>query len=244
MSALLEAELLKLRTTRTFATLVGVAVALSLLVVVLTAVLQDRFTERDLRTLFASDFTGLFILLLGVMGMAGEWRHRTITSSVLAAPNRLQLLGAKVISYTVAGAVLSLIVTVTIMIVGTIILSTRDKTTLDAVQLLDVVWRNLVTAAFLGALGVCIGALLRNQVAAIVGVLILAFIIEPTLIGLVPKVGRFMPIGGAPAGLVGTDFNGHDDILLSPAIAGLVMIGWLTGLFASAGGLLRRRDLT
>jgi ABC-2 type transport system permease protein len=243
VSALLEAELLKLRTTRTFVTLVGVALALSLLVVVLTAVLQNHFTERSVRTLFAGDFTGLFILLLGVMGMAGEWRHRTITSSVLAAPDRLRLLGAKVISYTVAGAVLSLIVTVTIMIVGTIILSTRDKMTLDAVQLLDVMWRNLVTAAFLGALGVCFGALLRNQVVAIVGVLIVAFIVEPTLINLVPKVGRFTPIGGAPAGLVGTDFNGHDDVLLSPGIAGLVMIGWLTGLFAGAGALLRRRDL-
>jgi ABC-type transport system involved in multi-copper enzyme maturation permease subunit len=244
MSALLEAELLKLRTTRTFVTLVGVALTLSLLVVVLTAVLQHRFTERDLRTLFASDLIGLFILLLGVMGMAGEWRHRTITSSVLAAPDRLRLLGAKVISYTVAGAVLSLIVTVTIMIVGTIILSTRDKTTLDAVQLLDVMWRNLVTGAFLGALGVCIGALLRNQVVAIVGVLIVAFVVEPTLINLVPNVGRFTPIGAAPAGLVGTDFGGHGDDLLSPGIAGLVMAGWLTGLFATSGALLRRRDLT
>jgi hypothetical protein len=244
MSALLEGELLKLRTTRTFVTLVGVAVVISLLVVVLTSLLQKRFTEHDVRTLFAGDFTGLFILLLGVMGMAGEWRHRTITSSVLAAPDRLRLLAAKTISYTVAGAVVSLIVTVTIMIVGTIILSSRDKTTLDAVQLLDVMWRNLVTAAFLGALGVCIGALLRNQVVAIVGVLIIAFIVEPTLIGLVPKVGRFSPIGGAPAGLVGADFNGHDDLLLSPAIAGLVMVGWLSALFASAGALLRWRDLT
>ena len=38
--------------------------------------------------------------------------------------------------------------------------------------LLDVLWRNLVVAAYLGAIGVCIGALLRNQVAAIVGVLL------------------------------------------------------------------------
>ena len=48
-----------------------------------------------MRELFTADFSGLFILLLGVMGMAGEWRHRTITSSVLAAPDRLRLLAAK-----------------------------------------------------------------------------------------------------------------------------------------------------
>ena len=243
MNALLKAELLKLRTTRTFAALVGVAVALSVVLVVLTTLLQDRFDEDDLRLMFAGDFTGLFILLLGVMGIAGEWRHRTITSSVLAAPDRLKLLAAKLISYAVAGAVLSLIVTVTIMVVGTTILSMRDLPTLDFGPLLDVLWRNLVGAAYLGAIGVCIGALLRNQVAALIGVLIVFMIVEPALIGLVSDVGRYAPLQGAPAGLIGMGDDG-DIELLEPAIAGLVMLGWLTGLFAIAAALLRGRDLT
>jgi hypothetical protein len=243
VSALLRAELLKLRTTRTFAALVGAAVALSVVFVVLTTLLQDRFDEEDLRLMFAGDFTGLFILLLGVMGIAGEWRHRTITSSVLAAPDRLKLLAAKVISYAVAGAVLSLIVTVTIMVVGTIILSMRDRPTLDAGPLLDVLWRNLVGAAYLGAIGVCIGALLRNQVAALIGVLLVALIVEPALLGLVSDVGRFAPLQGAPAGLLGMSRDADSD-LLEPAVAGLVMLGWVIGLFAVAAALLRARDLT
>ncbi|MEY2517413.1 MAG: type transport system permease protein [bacterium] len=243
MSALLRAELLKLRTTRTFAALVGAAVALSVVFVVLTTLLQDRFDEEDLRLMFAGDFTGLFILLLGVMGIAGEWRHRTITSSVLAAPDRLKLLAAKVISYAVAGAVLSLIVTVTIMVVGTIILSMRDLPTLGAGPLLDVLWRNLVGAAYLGAIGVCIGALLRNQVAALIGVLLVALIVEPALLGLVSDVGRFAPLQGAPAGLLGMSRDADSD-LLEPAVAGLVMLGWVIGLFAVAAALLRARDLT
>jgi ABC-2 type transport system permease protein len=243
MRPLLAAELLKLRTTRTFAALVGVAVGLSLMLLVLTTLLQDRFQDKDLRLLFAGDFTGLFILLLGVMGIAGEWRHRTITSSVLAAPDRLRLLGAKLISYAVAGAVLSLIVTVTIMVVGTIILSLRHKPTLDLVPLLDVLWRNLVGAAYLGAIGVCIGALLRNQVAALVGVLVVFVIAEPALLGIVPDVGRFAPLQGAPAGLVGFDVD-DDTRLLDAPIAGLVMLGWVAVLFTAAGALLRARDLT
>jgi hypothetical protein len=243
VSALLRAELLKLRTTRTFAALVGAAVALSVVFVVLTTLLQDRFDEEDLRLMVAGDFTGLFILLLGVMGIAGEWRHRTITSSVLAAPDRLKLLAAKVISYAVAGAVLSLIVTVTIMVVGTIILSMRDLPTLGAGPLLDVLWRNLVGAAYLGAIGVCIGALLRNQVAALIGVLLVALIVEPALLGLVSDVGRFAPLQGAPAGLLGMSRDADSD-LLEPAVAGLVMLGWVIGLFAVAAALLRARDLT
>jgi ABC-2 type transport system permease protein len=175
VSALLQGELLKLRTTRTFTALTAVAAGTSLLLIVLdTTLFRENFDETTVRQLLTSEITGLFILVLGVMGMTGEWRHRTITSSVLAAPNRLRLLGAKLTSYAIAGALLSLIVTVMIMLVGTIILSLRNKTTLDIAALLDVLWRNLTVAAYYGAIGVCLGALLRNQAAALVGVLMSA----------------------------------------------------------------------
>jgi ABC-2 type transport system permease protein len=241
MSALLRAELLKLRTTRTFFALVGSAVALSLLVVVLTALIADGLTEDDVRQLFTADFTGLFILLLGVMGMAGEWRHRTITSTVLAAPDRLRLLAAKTIAYALAGAVLSLIVTATIMALGTLLLSARDETTVGAGDLADVLWRNLLVAALFGAFGVGVGAIVRNQVVAIVGVLIFTFVVEPTVVALAEDVGRFGPTSGAPSAIVDND-SGSD--LLAPGVAVLVMLGWIGAAYAAAGVLLRRRDLT
>jgi ABC-2 type transport system permease protein len=245
VSALLKAELLKLRTTRTFVALVAAALALSLLVVVLTALLGKHFTERDVKSLFTADFTGLFILLLGVMGMAGEWRHRTITGTVLAAPDRLRLLAAKVIAYAAAGALLSLIVTLTIMVVGTIILAARGVPTIGVADLLDVLWRNLVVAALLGALGVGIGGLVRNQVVAIVGILIVAFAVEPTLFALVPDVGRFAPTSNAPSGIIHANPFGDQSTtdLLTPGIAVLVMLGWIGLFFAAAGARLRRFDL-
>jgi len=243
VSALLRAELLKLRTTRTFAALVGAALALSLLVVVLSALLSDDLNEEDVRTLFTADFTSLFILLLGVMGMAGEWRHRTITGTILAAPDRLRLLGAKVLAYAVAGVVLSLVVTVTIIAVGTLILSVRGETTVGVGDLADVLWRNLLVAALLGALGVCIGGLVRNQVVAMVGVLVLSFVLEPALFGLVPDVGRFGPTSGAPSGILGTQGFDESADLLAPGIALLVMLAWVGGAFGAAAALLRHRDL-
>ncbi len=244
MKALLRAELIKLRTTRTFVVLTAAALAISLLVVVLTTTLQDEWTEDDARDLFTSDFTGLFILLLGVMGMAGEWRHRTITSTVLAAPRRLRLLSAKTISYAVAGIAISLIVTVTIMAIGTLILSARDLPTAGLGDLADVLWRNLVVAAYLGAFGVCIGGLIRNQIVAIVGLLLLAFAIEPAVIGLAPEVGKFGPTLGAPNGFIGLeDVFGEGDEQLTPAVALLVMIGWVGLAFAAAAARLERRDL-
>jgi len=244
MSALLQAELLKLRTTRTFAALIGAALALSLLVLVLSTLLSDFRTDDDARAAFAGDFTGLFIVLLGAMGMAGEWRHRTITSTVLAAPDRLKLIAAKAISYAVAGLVVSFVVTATLMLVGTIILSIRDQATLDFTTLIDVMWRNLVVSAYLGALGVCIGAIVRNQVGAIIGLLLYPFVVELTLFGLAPDVAMYSPVNGAPSGILAVSFDGGETAFLDPGIAALVMFGWVTVLFALGSVLLRRRDLT
>jgi ABC-2 type transport system permease protein len=244
VKALLRAELIKLRTTRTFVVLTAAALAISLLVVVLTTTLQDEWSEDDVRDLFTADFTGLFILLLGVMGMAGEWRHRTITSTVLAAPRRLRLLSAKTISYAVAGIAISLIVTVTIMAIGTLILSARDLPTVGLGDLADVLWRNLVVAAYLGAFGVCIGGLIRNQIVAIVGLLLMTFAIEPAVIGLAPEVGKFGPTLGAPNGFIGLeDVFGEGEEQLTSAVALLVMIGWVGLAFAAAAARLERRDL-
>ena len=242
MSALLRAELLKLRTTRTFVTLVAAALLLSLLVVVLTTLLTDDLNEEDMRDLFTADFSSLFILLLGVMGMAGEWRHRTITSTVLAAPNRLPLLAAKTLSYAVAGTVLSLVVTVAIMAVGTLIQSAGGETTIGIADLADVLWRNLAVAALLGAFGVCIGGLVRNQVAAMIGLLVFAFALEPAIMGVAPDVGRFGPTSGAPNGVLDVESFGGED-LLAPGIALLVMAAWVGVAFAAAAALLERRDL-
>jgi hypothetical protein len=242
VSDLLRAELLKLRTTRTFAALVGSSLAISLLVVVLITTLDSNFDTEDLRQTFATDFTPLFIVLLGVIGMTGEWRHRTITSTVLAAPDRLRLLAAKVIAYAVAGIVLSAIVTLAIMLVGTLILSSRGETTAGLGDLADVLWRNLLIAGLLGALGVCIGGLVRNQVVAIVGLLFISFVIEPTLLALAPKVGQFGPFSGAPNAILGLD-PGSDEVQLTLGAALLVMLGWIGLGYAAAGVLLKRRDL-
>jgi ABC-2 type transport system permease protein len=242
MSNLLRAELLKLRTTRTFIALGSSAVLLSLAAIVLTTLLVDEFDERDLREAFLTDFSSLFIALLGIIGITGEWRHRTITSSVLAAPDRIRLLAAKTIAYAVAGVLMSLVVTLTTFAVGSIILAARNIDSLGVADLADILWRNLLIAGLVGALGVGIGAVVRNQIAAVVGVLALSFVVEPLLIGLVPDVGRFGPTSGAPNAILDVQFG--DEKQLQPGVAILVMLGWIATFLAIGGALLKRRDLT
>ena len=99
-------------------------------------------------------------------------------------------------------------------------------------------------AAFLGAFGVCVGGLVRNQIAAIVGLLLLVFVVEPTILALASEYGQFGPTSGAPNGVLQLESFGDDTDILSPEIAVLVMLGWLALFFAAAAALLQRRDLT
>jgi ABC-2 type transport system permease protein len=237
MKALLHAELLKLRTTRTFVAVVGTAAALSLILVALGASLD---VGKDPHALFTNNSITYIIVLLGAIGMTGEWRHRTITGSVLAAPDRLRLLAAKAISYSVAGVVLSLLVTVATMLVGTLILAGRGEETLGAGGLADVLWRNLAVAALLGPLGVAFGALIRNQIVTVVGLIAMAAVLEPAISQVAPDVGRFGPLAGAPGGVLGGVDAGA---LLAPGLAVAVLIGWAVLVFAAAALRLDRRDL-
>ena len=235
MTALLRAELLKLRTTRTFAAVVGCAAALSLTLVVLGAALGK---ETKAHALFTNSAITYIIVILGAIAMTGEWRHRTITGSVLAAPNRVRLLAAKAISYSLAGIALAIIVTVPTIIVGELVLSGRGLATLGAGGIADVLWRNLAVAALLGPLGVCVGALIRNQVVTVVGLVIVAAAVEPAVFSAVPKVGRLLPLAGAPSGVLGGTHG-----VLSPGPALAVMVAWTLTIFAAAAWRLRNRDL-
>jgi len=246
MSALLKAELLKLRTTRTFVALTAVAIGTSLLIVVLVTLLSEPTEETVLTDVYASDTSSLFILILAVIGISGEWRHHTITSSLLAAPDRLRFLAAKTLAFAIAGLILSLLISISVAIVGSIILSVRDLPLPDAGDVVAQWARNGLIALLLGAFGVGIGALIRNQVVAIVALLVIAFVVEPAIVALVPEVGRFAPLSALPTAIqdIPAEDVGLGDLdLLAPGLALLALLGWIAAAFGISGALLRRRDL-
>jgi ABC-2 type transport system permease protein len=247
VTAFLQAELLKLRTTRTFVALTSVAVGISLVIVVLVTTLSEPTEETVLTDVFTADLSSLFILVLAVIGITGEWRHRTITSSLLAAPDRVKFLAAKTLAFAAAGAVLSILISIAISVVGMIILAARDLPTPGVGELLEQLGRNAAIAVLLGAFGVGVGAIVRNQIVAIVGLLVLIFIIEPVVIELVPAVGRFGPMIALPTavqGIPGEDIGLGDVDLLAPGLALIAMFAWIAGAFAVGAWLLKRRDLT
>jgi hypothetical protein len=83
-------------------------------------------------------------------------------------------------------------------------------------------------------------------VAAVVGVLVLGFVVEPTVIALVPEVGRFGPFSALPTSLSGipAEDAGLGEIdLLAPVLAALTMMAWIGAAFAGGYALLRGRDV-
>ena len=221
-------------------------IALAIVFVTLSAILSDPTEETVVSDVFLSDPTSLFILILAIVGITGEWRHRTITSSLLAAPLRVRFLAAKLLAFAAAGVLLSLAVSVVVGVIGMVILEVRDQPTPEGGELIEQFARNAGVAALLGALGVCIGALIRNQPTAIVFVLIMGFVVDTTLGFLAPAVERFSPTGALPNAVQGLDPDdaGMPDVDFLAAVPALGLeLVWIAVLFAAAAALLRARDV-
>lgn len=196
MTRLVAAELLKLRTTRTFWWLSFVAVALPVLVVVITLATSDTTTQDDARSLLSNiGIAGLFMLILGVVGAAGEYRHGTVTSTFLVAPERRRVLVAKAIIHGIAGLGAGAVATIMILAISVPWLSSQGHavTTLDlsAGDVAAIAAGSIIYAALGAMLGVAAGSLVPSQVAAVVIVLILVAVVDPVVAGLAHGYGRF-----------------------------------------------------
>jgi hypothetical protein len=185
-------------------------------------------------------------MILAIVGITGEWRHRTITSSLLAAPDRIRFLAAKTLAFAAAGALLSLAVSISIGIAGYAILGFRDQPTPALSDVIDLFLRNAGVAALLGAFGVGVGALIRNQPTAIVAILVFTFVVDPLLAAFTPAVDRFSPVGALPSAIQGIDPDDVgspevDFLAVVPALA--LMLVWISALFAAGSALLVSRDV-
>jgi len=247
MSNAIRSELLKLRTTRTF---LGVVIATLALVALLAGAqaAADSFDAGSTPGVDLLDVAGLaqpFALVLGILAVSTEFRHGTITPTLLATPDRMRLMIAKLSAHVTAGVVLGVIAYALAAILMWIILPLRDISTgLSVGDGAEQVVGGVVCIALLAAIGVGVGAVIRNQVGAVIGGLAWYFMIEPLLTA-IPKVGSWIEdygIGGAIAAVSDTQFEGGAEI--SQVAGGLLLLGYAV-LFAVAGAILmRRRDIS
>ncbi len=249
MTAAIRAELLKLRTTRMVYGMLAGTLALVALSVVSTILTTGGTggplsTEAGMRSVLASAASGLvFILVLGILGTAGEFRHNTATSTFLSTPRRHRVVLAKFIVYGVVGGVFALVSAALTLLIAFPLLATRQEARMPTVRDMLVVFGGALLASVIyGSLGVSVGALVRNQVAAILGALGYVFIAEGLLITLLPRIGKWLP-GGAANALVDST-TAPTRHLLPVWAAALVLLGYAVVLAVLGARFVLRRDVS
>lgn len=244
MIAQVKAELLKVRSTRTTVGLVVGMIALTVLIVLLSGLLThpDGLTsKKDQLNLFAPGGIALiFSSLAGVLLITSEYRYGTIHPTFVFTPRRSRVLSAKLTAGVLTGLVFGVAGVGLALAIGSLILSARGiPSSVTGGEITLLVAGGIVAIALRGAFGVGLGAIVRNQVAAVIGLLAWDFVVNGLLFGLAPSVGRFMPTTAADA-LMGLKTT-H---LLSPAAGAAVLVGWTAAVALAGLVLIRRRDVT
>ena len=167
----IRAEVLKIRSTRTTLGFVAGTVVLVVAITLLTGLLSDSLhTVEDQRQLFGlGSIAGLFAALAGILVITGEYRFGTIRPTFLVAPSWTRILGAKTVASMVAGVVFAVVGMVLSIGLGYLCLKQRGFPIVfhsgDWAYLLFGV---IVGTAIWGGIGVGLGTLIRNQIAAVI----------------------------------------------------------------------------
>jgi ABC-2 type transport system permease protein len=157
----------------------------------------------------ASAIGYVFPVLLGALSATSEFRHQTLTPTFLANPRRAQVLLAKVLAMAIVGALYGVVALAGSIAAGAVVLgATGNDAGLGDADTWVLSARVLLAMALWAVIGVALGALVRNQVAALVIVLAFTQFVEPILRSVAflwewtAQVGKFLP-GSASDALVG-----------------------------------------
>jgi len=195
-------------------------------------------------------------LILGTLSVTAEVRHRTLTPTFLATPSRPTVLVAKLVVMVGAGAALGVAGLVAAMGIGGGTLAALGIDPQFAVA--DTWWLAARVALAMGvwaAVGVGVGSLIQNQIAAVVVVIAFTQFVEPILrLGAAfwepaAQVGRFLP-GAAGDALVGSSI--YTMVAVGPATVealawwqgGLVLAAYAVVAAAAGWATAWRRDVT
>jgi len=252
VKALLDAELLKMRSTRATALLVLATLVLAVLTVATTVpgvIEENAWISLDdpdlLANVVGNGFGAPLVLmtLLGVLAFTQEFRYGTITSTYLGEPRRTRVLVAKGLSLALASIVITIMTLAVSVACGIALIRSQDGNVTVTGQFWQTVGAGFVVMAAYGVVGVAVGALVPNQIAAVVGVLIWMLAVEQMVIPLFPEVGRWMPFAAASSLMQLGPSYGFDDQLLSVAMGGLVLLGYTAVTVVLALIVTPKRDV-
>jgi len=246
MNTLIRVEWRKLATTPALHVATGITIGLTALSVVIGALLAGyqgtppAGSQTNVeKTLSVAAVSSMVMLVLGILAVAGEHRHRTVISTYLAEPRRGRVLAAKASLLAALGTAFGAVTFGFGYGLAVLLYAARGIHHLEV----DVV-RAGVGAALAGGcyalLGVALGALTRNTVGAVLGGLAWVQIVEVGILQNVwPSVAKWLPTG---AGVAVTG-PGSAPGLLAPGVAALVLVAWASALCLLATRVSMRREL-
>jgi ABC-2 type transport system permease protein len=245
MGRLVAAEWLKLRTTLFLWATVPAVVLLSAVAVaglVLSsevagvALLEPTEGVRQ-AALHLTSTGAVLVIVLGIIISAGEYRTQTATDTFLTTPRRSRVVAAKL----AIGALLGLALGALSAAVGlpvAYLLFELEGEALPAGS--EEVWLTLggvvLYGVLFGILGVAFGALVRNQLVAIVSALISVLLVEQLLAQTADSVARWLP-GNAGAALARAPGE-----FLEPGAGAAVLLGYSLALAVTGIVVMVRRD--
>jgi ABC-2 type transport system permease protein len=245
MNALIRAELLKLSSTRTTRLLVLGGLAIAALVGTATATTGEQASaalgsaDSIANIVGVSAMPGFFMLILGVLAMAGEYQHRTITQTFLSVPVRGRVVAAKLAAIATAGVVTATAMMTTALLAALPhVWAAGGSIHLVNAEVGRTALGTLLAGALFGIAGTSLGALLRSQIAALVAVAAWVAIGEAVLaLILGPDVARWLP-GGVASALAASGVHA-----LPLWAAALVLTGYCAAGVAAATRFTLRRDV-
>jgi ABC-2 type transport system permease protein len=249
MSALVAAEILKLRTTRSLWVAAGVVVAVAVAIPVVVVVSPSgvdipEVTPAALAELLRApaNLTGAAVLLVGLLASAGEFRHHTVLTTRLVEPRQGRVLAAKLVAIAIVGLVLGVLAEVLAAAAGAVALAFHDVAfeplSHDVPRIAAVV---PLVVVMHGLAGVAVGTLFRSTAGAVGVTLVWAFLVEGTLplVTRSPGLVHWLPGGTVDQVLATQTAPGQ----LSAVAAGGLLLGYVAVLLAGASVLDTKREL-
>jgi len=196
------------------------------------------------RSIFSSAISGyIFSVVVGIILITTEFRHFTSRPTFLLEPRRGRVIAAKLLVAAGVGLIYGIACVAVAVAITVPWLSAKGITIGWAANGLAVVMLGAVgVVAIFAIVGVDVGVLFRNQIAAVITTLAYLFVVEP-LVAVIPVIKegyRYLP-GAAANALTGVARN--QALLLPNWQGGLLLLGWGL-LFAAVGWVVTiRRDI-
>lgn len=210
--------------------------------------------QEVVRTVYtiAVSFGYVFPLIVGGMSFSSEFRHKTITPTLLTEPRRTVVLLAKLASGGVLGVVFGVVGTLACVVAGAGVLALLGEPTfLGEASTWATLGLSALALAVWALLGVALGSVITSQVAIVVIALAFTQFVEPiarVVLGMTSwgaDVASFLP-GAAGEAISGGSFYAASGMgtLLSWWQGLLVLLAYVAVLALVGRFTTLRRDIT